>query len=421
MTPRRRLALGCSLALAAALLLPRVVFVDEQGRTWLSDGEPPAASPSVALSPEELRLRWGGKLEGAPIAPAAASRDEDRYLRELRAAEDDLARGEIREGLQRLRRLVARQPARPEASWLLAQAERRRGRLEPARDALVAMLGWISPGAESWREAANAMLAEIEAELALARAGPDGAEEREIASEHFRILYDHRFAARDWGEQVAALLERARGDVRRLLGRGLERPLDVHLYTRGSYLESYKHRFGFATVGFYDGAIHVVAARQPRAELAALLAHEYVHAVFRDALGSDRPFFLNEGLADREEERLRGRPRLARGEWRRLVDAIRAGQWIPLASIVRSFAGLEGERALLAYVESRAVVELVEERRPGSLARWLERCAAGEPWESALRAATGFDVAELDRALVRDVEDRFPRDPLAGVARATSD
>jgi hypothetical protein len=416
----RRLVLGCGLALVAALLLPHVVFVDEQGRTWLTDGDPPAA-PGVQLSPEELRLRWGGKLEGEPLGRASSSRDEDRYLRELRAAEADLARGEIREGLQRLRRLVAAQPQRPEASWLLAQAERRRGRLEAARDVLVAMLGWISPGAERWRDAASGLLEEIDAELALAQAGLDGAEEREIATENFRILYDHRFAARDWGEQVAALLESARSDVQRLLGRGLERPLDVHLYTRGAYLESYKHRFGFATVGFYDGAIHVVAARQPRAELAALLAHEYVHAVFRDALGSDRPFFLNEGLADREEERLRGRSRLARGEWRKLLDAIRAEHWIPLASIVRSFAGLEGERALLAYLESRAAVELIEERRRGSLARWLERCAAGDGWESALRETTGFDVAGLDRALQRDVLDRFPRDPLAGVADATSE
>ncbi len=414
MTRLHRLAGAAVVVGVAALLLPGTVavFVDPNGRTWLTDGSRPAAPAAVEVTPEELTLRFRGNLVGQKVTGGSA---EDRYLREVRTAQEDVERGEIRLGLQRLRRLVAERPERPEAAWLLAQTERRRGRLEAARAALVSIESYASAGPE-WHDAASTLAAELDAELALAHAGLEGFREEVVLSQNFRILYDHRFAARAYGERVAELLEAARGDVIALLGRGLERRLDVHLYTRGTYLESYQHRFGFATVGFYDGAIHVVAARQPRLELRALLAHEYAHAVFRDALGGDRPFFLNEGIAEGLEERLRGRPRLSRGEWRRLLETIRANEWISLASVIRGFSGLEGERALAAYLESRAAIEMLEARRPGAIAAWIARCADGVPWEEALVETTGVDVSGLDAALRGDVAARFPNDPLARVA-----
>jgi hypothetical protein len=199
----------------------------------------------------------------------------------------------------------------------------------------------------------------------------------------------------------------------RTYGRAMREPLEVRLYTKAHYLEAYKHRFGFATVGFYDGAIHVVSARRPRNELYALIVHEYVHALFKDAVGTHKPFFLNEGMADGEEERARGRPQLSREEWRRLLDALRGDAWIPLDSLVQSFSGVQGSRALLAYLESRAAIQLIESTRPRAMAGFLERCAGGEPWESALRAETGWDTPGLERALQADVRSRFADDPLA--------
>jgi hypothetical protein len=402
-------------ALACAALLPGVlsVWVDPSGHPTLTDREEPPAPGAVRLAPDQLLLRWKGSVLGAPLeARAQSSSEDDRYLRELDTAADDLARGEMRLGLDRLRRLQRGNPARPEAAWLVAQTERRRGRLEPARTALQDVLSTAPRADDPWREAAAAMLREVEAELALASAGGTPRFEAHDTSE-FRIRYDHAFAGRDYGARVEALLHDARALVQDSLGRALDEPLDVHLYTKGRYLESYKHKFGFATVGFYDGAIHVVSARHPRDELLALLVHEYAHAVFRQAFGSDEPFFLNEGIAEREEERARGRERLAREEWRQLLDAQRAGTWIPLRSIVRGFSGLEGRRALLAYLESRAAGELIEARHPGALGRWLARAAAGTAWERALERETGWDLARLEAELGRQVRDRFLEEPTA--------
>jgi hypothetical protein len=411
---RRNVGL-CLLFLALAALLPNAVavFLDESGRTWLSDAPPSAGARE--LSPDDLALEWQGKHLGEKLAPGTSSQsEEDRYLSAVFAARADVLRGDLQIGLRALRRLQRDAPARPEAPLLLARIERRRGRLEAARDALDAVLGTAGRTPGRWRDAALREREEIEQELALEKARKGQVwRTRTLESQHFVVTYDHQFAGRAYGEQVVDVLERARATALAELGRELGRPLEVKLYTRAHYLEAYQHRFGFATVGFYDGAIHVVSARRPRNELYALVLHEYVHALFKEAFGSHQPFFLNEGLADRAEEAARGRPKLSREEWRRLLDALRGGEWIPLDSLEQGFGNVKGAQALLAYLESRAAIELVETRRAGAMAGFLGRGARGQPWEDALRAETGWDTAALEAALQDEVRSRFPADPLA--------
>jgi hypothetical protein len=403
------------LLIVAALLPSEVaIWVDREGQTWLSDREMPGPG-AERVSPEDLSIHWNGRRIGEPLPRGTSSSNEDdRYLSAVLAARADVERGDLQTGLRALRRLLRDQPTRPEAAVLLAQVERHRGRLEPARDALDSVLSTASRVPDRWRDAAMRERAEIEQELALAKAR-DGQvwETRSLASKHFLVTFDHQFAGREYGEQVVEVLEQARAAMQAQLGRELTQPLEVRLYTRAHYLEAYQHRFGFATVGFYDGAIHVVSAKRPRNELYALVAHEYVHALFKDAAGSHQPFFLNEGIADRAEEAARGRPQLSREEWRRLLEALRSDEWIPLESLVQGFSGLKGAQALLAYLESRAAIELIETRRPGAIAVFLDACSARQTWQDALRAATGWDARGLERALQEEVRSRFSDDPLA--------
>ncbi len=419
MSPHFRWTLGIALlVLGTAVLLPGrlAIWIDEHGRTTLSNRPGGPGEGAVLLSPDDLRLRWQGQLVGEPVTRRDSSAEGDRFSRELLAARDDVSRGEMKLGLSRLRRLHRERPDRPEPAYLLAQIERRRGRLQPARQALDSALSLAVAMPPEWREEAERLRGEIDAEIAHAdRAYVDGGEINVETTRHFRVSYDHSFAGRQFGDLALEMLERARGRLAESLGRTIERTLEVRLYTRAQYLESYEHRFGFATVGFYDGAIHVVSARHPRDDLFALLIHEYVHAIFEDALGSHEPFFLNEGIADREEERARGRTELSRGEWRELLDALRGKTWLRLGSLVRGFGGLEGHRALLAYLESRAAAQVIEEQHPGAVARWLGRCAAGEPWELALAAETGWDTIGLEAALIEAVQSRFPSDPLTRI------
>lgn len=411
----RDLAVAALLIAAVALIPSRVaIWLDDRGQPVLSNQPLPELEETRLLTPEQLRLHWGGQLEGEPLKGYASSSDENRFERELLAARADVMRGEVREGLRRLRRLYREYPSRPESAWLLAQVERRRGRLVSAKEALDTALSVAAGMPENWRSEAEALRGEIDAELAHAdRAYVEGAEIRVDSNEHFEISYDHQFAGRQFGDQVLEMLDRARLQVEASLGRSLKRKLDVRLYTKAQYLESYKHRFGFATVGFYDGAIHVVAGRHPQRNLYALLLHEYAHAVFEEVQGSHQPFFMNEGIAERFEESARGREQLSRGEWRQLLDALRGDDWIPLESIVRGFGGLKGKRALLAYLQSRAAIQFIEEQKPGAVERWLHACARGTPWQDAMIREIGWDVRQLERTLEGDVLSRFPEDPLS--------
>jgi len=409
------------LFLCVAVLLPSEVsvWIDGSGHTWLTDREDSPSASAERVTPEELSIRWDHKWTGASLPKGTRSGDDDdRYLSEVRSARADAQRGNLELALRSLRRLQRDSPARPEAALLLAQIERHRGRYEPAREALDNVLSTASRLPKAWREAAERERAEIDEEIALSRA-KDGEtwQTRSADSTHFRVSYDHQFAGREYGEQVLDVLEQARQAMLRVLGRELREPLEVRLYTRAHYLEAYKHRFGFATVGFYDGAIHVVSARRPRNELYALVVHEYVHALFKDAVGSHQPFFLNEGIADGEEERARGRPQLSREEWRRLLDSLREDTWIPLGSLVQGFSNVQGSRALLAYLESRAAIEHITATHPSAIAGFLARCSNGEPWETALRNETGWDADALERSLKDDVRSRFPADPLAAAAQ----
>jgi len=413
---RRLLALATGVAglVFAIVLMPGKISI------WLDEGGVPTLSNRaqtppgvVVLQPEDLELGWSDQPVGR--VPRGTSQREDRFLRELLAARQDISTGEVRRGLRSLRRLQRERPGRPEPAWLLALAERQRGRLQPALDALDAALLTAGHMPDQWRQAAEELKGEIVAELAHSEQAYVEGERIEVDGERgFRLSYDHNFAGRQFGERVLQMLERARSHLGDALGGArLERTLEVRLYTRAAYLDAYEHRFGFATVGFYDGAIHVVSARHPREELFALLVHEYAHALFEDALGGHQPFFLNEGIADGEEERARGRQGLSRSEWRRLLDAVRSDDWIPLQQMVRGFGGLEGKRALLGYLESRAAVGLIEAEQPGAMGRWLARCDRGEAWPQALEAETGWDLAGLEHALRQAVEARFPPDPLA--------
>jgi hypothetical protein len=394
------------------------VWIDEQGRTVLTDRSDGPSPDFVQVEPEELELRWAGHVleSGADLPSDTSGEEAAGDLRELRAARADVARGELRSALQSLRRLARASTVRVEAAWLLARVELHRGRLEPARDALNFILSRTTdPAADALRAEALGLRAEIESELEHAQQLPgENPSPRTQRSAHYALHYDHRLAGREFGERLLDILEQTRVELAGSLGHELANPLDVQLYTRAQYLEAYQHRFGFATVGFYDGAIHVVSTREPRLRLKALLMHEHVHALFMDALGTHQPFFLNEGIAEREEERVLGRSQMAAEDWRELIDALREERWLPLRSLVGGFAHLDGARARLAYLESRAAVELIA-RKPDALARWLSRCVAREPWESSLAAETGWNVDRLEQALITEIRGRFPEMPEEGM------
>lgn len=394
------------------------VWVDADGVTHITDDPgkiPPDRRDDAVERVEELGALWDDGVSGPPLVtpPGSSGGEQDRVLRQLRGAVDDLRRGENARAMATLRGVLERQPNQPEAHWYLALLEGRRGHLDAAEQHLLTFLSAAGEEYDGLRASARKRLARLEDERRLMDA-TDAGELRLVDREnqHFRVRYDQallRAGSPDFANTVLRYL----GDAREALGRRLgvvpAEPTGVVLYGKVAYLRAHGHRFSFQTVGFFDGRIHVVSAAHPAGELRTLLFHEYAHALFRERTAGDRPFWLNEGLAEISERASTGIVSLTRGERAQLRRAIEAGQWISLRRIAPSFSGLDDEQARLAYLVATAAAAWVEAHsdRTGR-ARLLARLGEGWSDDEALKEAVGTDTQGIDAALRTEILSEFP-------------
>ncbi len=186
-------------------------------------------------------------------------------------------------------------------------------------------------------------------------------------------------------------------------------PLGVVFYGRAAYSRAHQHRFSFQTVGFFDGRIHVASPAHPSAELRSLLYHEYTHAVFRDRTGGDRPYWLNEGLAEQIERAARHHPASTRSERASLRARIAADEWIPLRVLAPSFSGLDDEDARAAYLQSVVTVAWIGSRTSrDERAQILTRIGEGRSADQALYEVLGLDTQGVDAAVQTQILSEFP-------------
>jgi tetratricopeptide (TPR) repeat protein len=411
-------------ALALLLLAPGAavaetwVWVDEAGVTHLTDDPgdvPPGVRREAGPDVDQLRSLWQDGFVGPmPVTPPGGSgSEEDRALRLLRGAVDDLRRGETARAAAALRGVLRLDPRRPEAHWHLALLDRQRGRYASAEEHLRAFLDSASGELAPWRASAERRLAALADERRLADASSaEGALELvALDTAHFRVEVDAALneISPDFATTVMRYLEEARALVSAQLGATPLEPLGVVFYGKAAYTRAHRHRFSFQTVGFFDGRIHVASPAHPSGGLRSLLFHEYTHALFREQTGGDRPYWLNEGLAELVERRSRQQAPSSRSERALLRARIEAGRWLPLRRLAPSFSGLSDEDARAAYLESILAAAWLHERTDrAARARLLGRLSAGFSADQALHEAVGLDTDELDAAVREEVLAEFP-------------
>ncbi len=423
---RRALASLFAVAALAGLLLlaanETFVWIDERGITHLSDD--PQAVPHEARGADaaELDALWEGPLADAPPVPAATDREEARTRRLLEGAVEDLRRGENARAAVTLESILRERPTRPEPHWYLALLDRHRGRYDAAEMHLRAFLAASGDGLEAWRASALRRLGELEDERRVSDARRDS-EPQQWASQtgtHFRLAVDPALAGSSpaFADTVLRYLDQARETLEQRFDAAPAEPMGVVLYGRGAYDRAHADRFSFRTVGFFDGRMHVVSAAHPAGELRALLFHEYVHAVFRERTGGDRPYWLNEGLAELAERISRSQPRLTRSERSLLHRRLEAGEWLPLRRLAPSFSGLDDEAARAAYLEAAAAAAWIEDHTDRTArGRLLVLIGAGRTDDEALVAVFGLDTNAIDAAVQREIASEFA----SGGAQAKTD
>ncbi len=409
---KRELWIALAIFGAAFFLVPAEirVWVDQHGVTHASND--PSRTPRGAVGPDRVRELWGDEVLGEPLRPepGATSSEEDRVLRSLRDAVTDLQRGDTAVAVARLEDVLRLDPNRPEAHFHLAMLEGRRGHLDAAEAHLRAFLSAAGEGFDDWRASAQRRLDQLEDERRLMTT-PAAKELRLVALAHpaFAIQADSALleaGGADFASTVGGMLDDARATLAAALGGAVPaEPLGVVLYGKANYLQANAQRFSFQTVGFFDGRIHVISAAHPGGELRGLLVHEYTHALFHERTGGDRPYWLNEGLAELFERSALQRAPLSRTEAAQLRGALGSGSWIPLRRLAPSFTGLSDLEARLAYAESAAAADwLVRHSEASARARLLERIGAGVDFDTALREAVRVDAAGLEAALQRELD-----------------
>ncbi|MCP4039159.1 MAG: DUF4124 domain-containing protein, partial [bacterium] len=394
------------------------IWVDEDGVTHLTDDPdavPAAHRETEADQIDTLRGLWKDEVLGSETRtpPGASGGEGDRYLRLLGGAVDDLRRGETARAAATLRSVRRMWPARAEAYWYLALLDRRRGRYEGASEHLMQFRERAGEDLAVWRKKAERLGRELNDERRLVE--PDSARGplrfTRVKTRNFRLDLDSELgrADRDYADTVLGFLEEAREEVSDRVGVTPLEPLGVVLYGKAAYLQAHRHRFSFQTVGFFDGRIHVTSPAHPSESMRSLLYHEYTHAVFREQTGGDRPYWLNEGLAERMERRSRNLEASTRSERISLRTRIEAGNWIALRRIAPSFSGLTDEDARAAYLESVVATAYIEAHTTkAQRARMLGRIGEGYSIDQALHEALGMDTDDLDAAVQRSILEEFP-------------
>jgi hypothetical protein len=393
-------------------------WVDADDTTHFSNdaaSSPDSASPIDADGLEPIRGAWSDGITGPPLPADSgdSSFGVDRVLRLLRGAVADLDRGEIARADSTLRGVLRLDPRNAEAHWYLALLARARGRFNSAERHLRLFLDVAGPEYEAWRKLASKRIAAIADERKLADpdalAGP--LRLQRVSGKYFHVEVDARLGevSGDYAAQVLRFLREARLEVSTSVGVQPLEPLGVVLYGRAAYVRAHAHRFSFQTIGFFDGRIHVASPAHPTETLRGILFHEYTHAIFREVTAGDRPYWLNEGLAERIERLSRGLAVSTRAERAAMRANIETGVWIPLRSISQSFAGLSDERARDAYIQSVVAVEYmhsitrVEERR-----RMLQLIGEGFSADQAMHEVMGIDTDGLELAVQAEIRREFP-------------
>jgi hypothetical protein len=414
---RHRIALLCACLLGLGSIVgagwaETFVWIDEHGVTHITDAAS-GVPESARTEGESLQGLWT-EVRGEPLFSAPRpGRSDARTQRLIRGAVDDLSRGETARASAALEGILREFPSNPQAHWYLALLDRQRGRYDSTREHLQAFLTAAGDDLEPWRASARRRLEALADEDELA----DPATARELgpwkalSSDHFRVSYDPALghASPDYAHTVLRYLEEARQAVGQRLGVVPEEAMGVVFYGKAAYLEAHRHRFSFQTIGFFDGRIHVVSAAHPAGELRALLFHEYSHAVFREQTGGDRPYWLNEGLAELSERASVNRTGLTRSERLALRGRIDAGTWLPLKRLAPSFSGLDDDAARAAYLESAMAAAWISARtNTAQRGRLLKMLGTGMDADSALSQVVGVDTVALDLAVREEVRDEFP-------------
>lgn len=224
----------------------------------------------------------------------------------------------------------------------------------------------------------------------------------ERESNHFTLRYEGRQTTDSFRRELLATLESDYDDLTRDLGIAPHDSIPVILYTGQAF-------FDVTQAPTWSGAVNDGKLRIPveglnavTSDLARVLKHELAHSFINQLSGGRCPQWLHEGIAQALE------PKSLSSRGRRLAQLYSAQKQIPFNMLESSFMSYTSLEAVLAYDESLAAVQYIDDTYGRSdLQRILRRMAEGSSTEAALRSTIHSDYGQLETLVGKYLTDRY--------------
>ena len=245
----------------------------------------------------------------------------------------------------------------------------------------------------SWKRSLT-LRADPAVERLLAKAQKDAATEESFSenqTSHFTLRFEGKQTSETLRRAIMSTLESQFDELAQTLGASPRDSVTVILYTNQAF-------FDVTQAPSWTGALNDGKMRIPVSgldsltpDLARVLKHELAHSFINYISRGRCPQWLHEGIAQMVE------PRNLSGRGRRLAQLFQAQRALPYNMLEGGFLSLSSAEAAVAYDESLAAVEYIQETYGMSdVQRILQRLAEGSTPEAALRATVHSGYRELE-------------------------
>jgi len=429
---------------AGELSIPKAI-VDhiEKGGLMPVMESPAAAAANLSVPPPSMETTANGsEIDQAAVHDGSIdrgymervdgeARGGDRHASERAAlahhaaAQFELAQGDLEQALTEERTAVNYAPEQPvllmDVAYLyLKKSEfkqavdylERAKRVAPNNAGVYKLEGWAYYGMNrpeqavaDWQKA-MALHPDADTRAALDKAQRDKAEEenyKENESAHFQLKYNGT-AEPKLAWEVLHTLEEHYVQIESELSYTPPEPIGVVLYTQQGFADITQAPGWVGALN--DGRIRVPVQGLTGmdSELSRVLRHELTHSFIQQKTHGRAPTWIQEGVAQWMEGRRSDENAAV------LIQVYDQGQAASLGRLEGSWMGLPKSVAGYSYAWALANIEyIVETQGTGDVERILERVAAGESTEQALKEVLRDDYADLMRSTVEYLKKNYAR------------
>jgi len=219
---------------------------------------------------------------------------------------------------------------------------------------------------------------------------------------HFTLRYEGRHVSDALGRQILDTLESHHDDLVRELGVTPRSNIAVILYTDRVFEDVTQSPQWTAAVNDGKIRIPISGVSSVTSMLSRVLRHELAHSFISQASRGRCPQWLHEGIAQLVE------PRRLGSDGRLLAILFEQQKHVPLNYLEGSFMKYSGQQAAVAYAESLAAAEFINETYGMSDLRLiLERIGEGSSTEAALRSTLHSGYSQFEAELGRYLKARY--------------